>query len=344
MTLIDTTAEPVVGAPVKPGLKRQRRQTAVGYVFMTPWVLGFVLIVGGPVLFSLYYSFTDYNLLGSPEWVGLENYRQMFTEDPRFRSRSKGHRSPTSLSRCRSSRALRCCSRWSLNRGIRGLTIYRTLFYIPSLIGGSVAIAILWRFIFSADGLFNNVLGRLRCGHRRLLDRHPDTALYTLVALNVWQFGAADDHLSSPGSSRSRPSSTRPPRSTAPSRSPPVLSITLPMLSPVIFFNVLMNIVGAFQAFNTAYIVSNGTRRPRRLDALLHALPLPARLRRLPHGLRVRPRLGAADHRRRRRRRAVQPQPPARLLRRRVMATPWSAPPASSTAGAPRSPMRHARC
>ena len=158
MTLIDTTAEPVVGAPEKPRLRRQRRQTAVGYMFMTPWVLGFVLIVGGPVLFSLYYSFTDYNLLSSPEWVGLENYRQMFTEDERFRSALK----VTFTYLIVSVPLVQGFALWLAvvaNRGIRGLTIYRTLFYIPSLIGGSVAIAILWRFIFSADGLFNSMLG-----------------------------------------------------------------------------------------------------------------------------------------------------------------------------------------
>ena len=260
MTLIDTTAEPVVGAPVKPGLKRQRRQTAVGYVFMTPWVLGFVLIVGGPVLFSLYYSFTDYNLLSSPEWVGLENYRQMFTEDERFRSALK----VTFTYLIVSVPLVQGFALWLAvvaNRGIRGLTIYRTLFYIPSLIGGSVAIAILWRFIFSADGLFNSMLGVFGVDSTQSWIGDPDTALYTLVVLNVWQFGAA--MIIYLAGLRQIPSELYE-AAQVDGASPRhrFWHITLPMLSSVIFFNVLMNVVGVFQAFNTAYIVSNGSGGP----------------------------------------------------------------------------------
>ena len=236
------------------------RNNLAGYLFMTPWLLGFVFIVGGPVVVSLYLSFTDYSLLGSPRWVGLANYKQMFTVDPRFIKSL----SVTVTYLVVSVPLVQCFALFLasiLNRKLRGLTIYRTVYYIPSLIGGSVAIAILWRFVFSGDGLLNNVLGVFGIDTDYSWIGSPNTALYTLVALNVWQFGAAmiiylaglkqvpvelyeAAMLDGAGTVRR------------------FVSITLPMLSPVIFFNILMNMVAAFQAFNSAYIVSNGTGGP----------------------------------------------------------------------------------
>src|SRR5436309_3718390 len=134
------------------------RENAAGYLFMTPWLLGFVFIVGGPVLVSLYLSFTDYSLLGSPTWVGWENYVQMFTVDDSFR-----HSLKVTLTYLVVSvplvQVFALLLATILNKGVRGLAIYRTIYYIPSLIGGSVAIAILWRFVFGSDGLLNSALG-----------------------------------------------------------------------------------------------------------------------------------------------------------------------------------------
>jgi len=236
------------------------RDNVAGYLFMTPWLLGFVFIVGGPVLVSLYLSFTDYSLLGSPKWVGWDNYVQMFTADDRFLSslRVTVTYLVVSVPLVQLSALMLATV---LNKGIRGLAIYRTIYYIPSLIGGSVAIAILWRFVFGADGLLNGVLGAIGIDSTTSWIGTPGTALYTLVALNVWQFGAAmiiylaglrqvpaELHeaamLDGAGTVRR------------------FVSVTLPMLSPVILFNVLMNMVAAFQAFNSAYIVSNGTGGP----------------------------------------------------------------------------------
>ena len=227
---------------------------------MTPWLLGFVFIVGGPVVISLYLSLTDYSLLGSPRFIGLKNYQQMFTADPRF-LKSLSVTVTYLVVSVPLVQVFALFLATILNRKLRGLTIYRTVYYIPSLIGGSVAIAILWRFIFSGDGLLNNVLGVFGIETDYSWIGSPNTALYTLVALNVWQFGAAmiiylaglkqvpvelyeAAMLDGAGTVRR------------------FISITLPMLSPVIFFNVLMNMVAAFQAFNSAYIVSNGTGGP----------------------------------------------------------------------------------
>ncbi|WP_278235741.1 sugar ABC transporter permease [Isoptericola sp. AK164] len=239
---------------------RRRRENLAGYAFMAPWFLGFLGIVGGPVVVSLYLSFTDYSVLGSPEWVGTANYERMLTDDPRFLSALR----VTLVYLVVSVPLVQVFALFLasvLNRGIRGLPVYRALFYVPSLIGGSVAIAILWRFVFQGDGLFNGLLGIVGIDTGYSWIGEPATALDTLIVLNVWQFGAAMiiylaglknipaelyEAATVDGAGTWRK----------------FVSITLPMLSPVILFNVLMNMVAAFQAFNTAYIVSNGTGGP----------------------------------------------------------------------------------
>jgi len=236
------------------------RNNLAGLMFMTPWLLGFVFIVGGPVLASLYLSFTDYSLLGSPEWIGWDNYVLMFTTDDRFFASLKVTVTYLLVS-VPLVQVFALALATILNRGVRGLPIYRTVYYIPSLIGGSVAIAILWRFVFAGDGLLNGILGVVGVDTSTSWIGEPDSALYTLVILNVWQFGAAmiiylaglrqvPNELYEAATIDGAGTMRR------------FWSITLPMLSPVILFNVLMNMVGAFQAFNSAYIISNGTGGP----------------------------------------------------------------------------------
>ena len=254
----DATASIVL--PKKRLGSRRRRENLAGYAFMLPWMLGFVLIVGGPVVVSLYLSFTDYSILGDPEWIGLDNYERMFTSDPRFWAALRVTFTYLLVS-VPLVQVFALFLATVLNRGIRGLTVYRALFYVPSLIGGSVAIAILWRFLFQSDGLLNNFLTSIGIPTDYSWIGTPSTALGTLILLNVWQFGAAMiiylaglrqvptelyEAATMDGAGTWRK----------------FVSITVPMLSPIIFFNVLMNIVAAFQAFNTAYVVSNGTGGP----------------------------------------------------------------------------------
>jgi multiple sugar transport system permease protein len=255
----DATAS-IVLPKDKRGASRRRRENIAGYAFMLPWMLGFVLIVGGPVVVSLYLSFTDYSILGDPEWIGLENYERMFTSDPRFWAALRVTFTYLIVS-VPLVQVFALFLATVLNRGIRGLTVYRALFYVPSLIGGSVAIAILWRFIFQSDGLLNNFLTAIGIPTDYSWIGTPSTALSTLILLNVWQFGAA--MIIYLAGLRQVPTELY---EAATMDGAGVwrkfVSITLPMLSPIIFFNVLMNIVAAFQAFNTAYVVSNGTGGP----------------------------------------------------------------------------------
>lgn len=147
-----------------------------------------------------------------------------------------------------------------LDRGLRGLALYRSAFYLPSLLGGSVAIAILWRQIFGSDGLVNWALSLLGIEGRSWI-ADPDTALGTLTVLNVWTFGAPMiiflaglrqiptmyyEAAAVDGAGRTRR----------------FVTITLPLLSPIVFFNLILQLIGAFQAFTQAFIISGGSGAP----------------------------------------------------------------------------------
>jgi multiple sugar transport system permease protein len=147
-----------------------------------------------------------------------------------------------------------------LNKGIRGLPLYRAMFYLPSLIGASVAIAVLWRQLFAGDGLLNQFLGLFGI-HGPSWISDPDTALYTLVALSVWQFGSP--MIIFLAGLRQIPQDLH--EAAMMDGAGPVrrfLKITLPLLAPVIFFNLVLQTIDAFKAFTPAFIVSGGNGSP----------------------------------------------------------------------------------
>ncbi len=226
--------------------------------FLGPWFVGLVLITAGPLLASLYLSFTDYDLLTDPVWSGLANYQQMF-DDPRLLNSLKvtfiyvAVSVPLQLAAALGLALL-------LDRGMRGLALYRSVFYLPSLLGGSVAIAILWRQIFGTTGLVNQFLELFGIQGVGWVS-HPDYALGTLVILNVWTFGAPMiiflaglrqipemyyEAASIDGATRFRQ----------------FFTITIPLLTPIIFFNLVLQLIGAFQTFTQAFVVSGGTGGP----------------------------------------------------------------------------------
>jgi len=171
---------------------RRRRtlpRSVHGYLFLLPWLLGFFGLTFGPTLASLYLSMTNYDLLSDPQWIGMENYVRIATADPKFVTSMKVTFFYVALSvPLKLGFALGVAM--LLNKGIRGLPFYRAMFYLPSLLGASVAIAVLWRQIFGADGLVNAVAMALFGIQGPAWISDPDTALYTLVFLSVWQFGS----------------------------------------------------------------------------------------------------------------------------------------------------------
>jgi len=165
----------------------QKKDNLAGYLFLAPWLLGLFLITIGPMLASLYLSFTDYNLIQAPKWIGLENFTRMLSDERLHNSLRVTFTYvfvsvPLQL-------AIALLLAVVLDRGVRGMAFYRSVFYLPSLLGSSVAIAILWRQVFGTTGLLNQVLDVFGIEGKGWIS-DPSTALGTLVVLNVWTFGS----------------------------------------------------------------------------------------------------------------------------------------------------------
>ncbi|TDD71231.1 sugar ABC transporter permease [Jiangella aurantiaca] len=245
-------------APHGPATARSKADERASWVFLAPWITGLLVITIVPMAASLWLSFTEYNLLQAPSWIGLDNYQRLF-QDPRMHnalwvtSRYVAISVPLQLLLSLGLAVL-------LNQGMRGLALYRSAYYLPSLLGGSVAIAVLWRQMFGHDGLVNQVLGFGSIEGRSWIS-DPSTALGTIMTLNVWTFGAPMiiflaglrqipnmyyEAASVDGASRFRQ----------------FRSVTLPLLTPIIFFNLVLQVIGAFQAFTDAFVISGGDGGP----------------------------------------------------------------------------------
>ena len=240
-------------------LRQALRRNLAGYLFLAPWLLGFLGLTLGPALASLCLSFTDYDLLQSPHFVGTANYVRIATADPKFAAAMKVTFTYVLLS-VPLKLIFALALAMAFNRGIRGLPFYRAIFYLPSLLGASVAIAVLWRQLFAADGLVNSLLALVGIDGPSWIS-NPRYSLYTLVALSVWQFGSPMiiflaglrqipqdmyEAASLDGASKARQ----------------FFKITLPLLTPVVFFNFVIQTIEAFKAFTPAFIISEGNGGP----------------------------------------------------------------------------------
>lgn len=248
------------GAAVPAARPSDWRGEAVAYLFLAPWLLGFVLFTAGPALASLYLSFTKFDLLRPPAWTGFGNYIYMFGSDAKFWTSLKVTFSYVVMEvPLKLIAALAVAS--MLNRGVAGASVYRALFYVPSLMGGSVAIAVLWREIFQGDGLFNRVVLALTGIQGPSWISTPDTAIYTLVALAVWQFGSPMVIFLA-GLRQIPKELYEAAEIDGAGKFAQFFRITLPLLAPVIFFNLVLQTIEAFKAFTPAFIVSGGTGGP----------------------------------------------------------------------------------
>lgn len=233
-------------------------QNKAAFWFLLPWFAGLFAVTLGPMLASFYLSFTDYNLLQPPEFIGVGNFERMLT-DERLRS-SLGVTFTYVLVSVPLQLAIALTLAVLLDRGIRGLAFYRSVFYLPSLLGASVAIAVLWRTVFGTEGLFNEGLGLFGIEGRGWIS-DPDTALSTLITLNVWTFGSP--MVIFLAGLRQIPAMYY--EAAAVDGASPLrrfTSVTLPLLTPIIFFNLVLQIINAFQSFTQAFIVSGGTGGP----------------------------------------------------------------------------------
>ncbi|WP_243759058.1 carbohydrate ABC transporter permease [Actinotalea soli] len=250
----------MTATPSSSALKRRRRgaETRAGYAFLAPWLLGFLALTAGPMLASLYLAFTNYNLFSAPEWIGLDNFR-MLLADPRFAQSAKVTviyalvGTPVKLVAALAVAML-------LNNARRGQGFYRSVFYAPSLIGASVSIAIVWKAMFIDRGIVDQIGQNLGFDAGGWVG-NPSMTMPMFVLLATWQFGAPMviflaglKQIPAELYEASSVDGAGPVRK--------FFSITLPMLSPVLFFNLLLETINSFQVFASAFIISGGTGGP----------------------------------------------------------------------------------
>ena len=234
---------------------KMKSKRYVGLLYIAPWLLGFLIFQLYPFIASFCYSFTDYTLLNQPQFVGLKNYLTLFTTDKQFLSTMKitGFYALLSVPL---KLAFALFIAILLNAKIKGIGIYRSLYYLPSILGGSVAVSVLWRVIFMKDGMINHFIGLLGLGPVNWLT-DAKLALITLSLLQVWQFGSAMviflaalkgipaelyEAASIDGSGKWNQ----------------FLHITLPQISSVVFFNLIMQSIQALQNFTSAFVITGG--------------------------------------------------------------------------------------
>ncbi|WP_198510315.1 carbohydrate ABC transporter permease [Bacillus solitudinis] len=240
--------------------KKQRRKKAfkenlTAYAIISPWLVGFLALIIGPMIASLYLSFTNYDMLSTAGWVGFDNYTKILTSDPRFMQSMKVTlifvfiSTPLKL-------AFALFLAMLFNTGRKGTGLFTTVYYIPSIIGGSVAIAVVWRQMFGRTGAINGLMESIGLPTMNWIG-NPDTALSVLVLLIIWQFGSP--MIIFLAGLRQIPGELYEAASVdGANKFTQFLQITLPMLTPVIFFNLIMQTIGGFMTFTQAYLITGG--------------------------------------------------------------------------------------
>lgn len=234
-------------------MKRFFKQYGTAYAFLLPWMCGILCFTLIPIVLSLYYSFTNYDLFRAPQWVGVDNYVRMFTQDIKYLQSIKVTLTyvfigvPLKL-------MFALFLALALNRGMRGLAFFRAVYYVPSLLGGSVAISVLWKNIFGRDGIINRVLQTFGISATTSWIGNPQYSLGTLIILLIWQFGSSMIIFLA-GLKQIPQDLYEAAEIDGAGKWKQFVKITLPMLSPIILFNLIMQFISAFQAFTPAFII-----------------------------------------------------------------------------------------
>lgn len=230
------------------------RKKYAGLLLLLPWWIGFIGFKLYPFISSLVYSFHDYNLFKAPKFIGLENYISILTDASVMKVFATTFKYAFLTVPLELGFALFIA--YILNFKIRGVNFFRTIYYIPSILGGSVSIAVLWRFLFKTDGLINMILGKFGVAPFNWLGS-TSGAFWVIVLLKVWQFGSPMviflaalksvpedlyEAASLDGATKLRQ----------------FVKITLPLISPMVFYNFVTQLCNKFQEFNGPYIITQG--------------------------------------------------------------------------------------
>ncbi|MCR5420174.1 MAG: sugar ABC transporter permease [Lachnospiraceae bacterium] len=227
----------------------------VGYVFAFPFIFGFICFSFIPIVTSFYYSFTDYSM-GSKTltYVGFKNFIDLFSDEVFIKS--LGITLKYVLLSVPLKLAFALLVAFVLTRKSSMVTLYRSLYYVPSLVGGSVAVALVWKQLFARKGLFNVVLSDMGLktinwfGDQKL-------ALYPLILMTVWQFGSSMIIFAA-GLKEIPSTYYEAARIDGANGRQTFFKITLPCLSPIILYNLVMQTIQAFMSFTQAFVITQG--------------------------------------------------------------------------------------
>lgn len=227
----------------------------LGLAYVAPYIAGLFVFTAIPFVASLYLSFTDYNLMRPPRWAGIDNYVELFTRDRTFRKSLTVTllyvfmTVPLKL-------AFALFIAYILNYRLKFINLFRTAYYVPSILGGSIAVAVLWRYIFADAGLVNMLITAFG-GEPVNWFGDPSNALFTITLLRLWQFGSAMVIFLAALQSIDKTLYEAAAIDGA-GKWHTFFHITLPLITPVIFFNLIMQMVQAFQEFNGPYVITEG--------------------------------------------------------------------------------------
>lgn len=234
---------------------KRRQEIIGGYAFISPWLIGFLLFIAGPVLMSLFVSFTRWNIVGDPRWVGLRNYERIFTVDKDFIQALKVT-FRYSIVYLPMTTALGLATAMALNNKVRGVGIFRSFFYMPYM-APQIAATLVWMWMLNPRyGLINTALGWIGIeGPNWLHD--PNTAIYGLMLIGLWGVGGSaviylaglqniPQHLYDAAEVDGANAWQQ------------FRHVTLPMLSPTIFYVVVIELIGVFQTFTSSYVATGG--------------------------------------------------------------------------------------
>lgn len=239
-------------------MKSRKLEKFGPYLMLLPWIIGFLVFKLYPIVTSFIYSLQEYPILGDPEFIGLQNYINIFTNDEVFRTSLVATLKYVLIGTPAVIVAAFLVA-FILNFKLKGVNFFRTVYYIPSILGGNVAVSILWTMLFDVNGPVNKVLSLFTLGGDVAINwtKDPKFAIFTLIILKTWQFGSTMLIFLSAlqGVSKSLYEAAD---LDGASKVRQLFSITVPIITPVILFNAVNVLVKAFQEFNSAYLITQG--------------------------------------------------------------------------------------
>lgn len=225
------------------------------YLYLLPWILGVAVLQLYPFAASLYYSLTDYSMVKATHFLGFENYIKIFTDDPVF-SNSLRITFKYVLFTVPLKLAFALFIAVLLNMSIKGIKTFRVLYYLPSILGGSVGVAILWRFLFNRRGVLNQMLAILGVGPIDFIGS-PQLTIYTISLISVWQFGSS--MVLFLAALKDVPAELKEAALIDGANKWQVFwRVTFPMITSIVFFNMITQTISAFQQFSAPFLITNG--------------------------------------------------------------------------------------